>query len=1077
MNNIEKYQICIDENEKKCKVWSYPRSPDDAAQSTCWNSCENVRQQNVSSQLASSKYMNKQCLFCIKYARFYCPAAKFSLTNSGHFSTGCTGGNTINTFYSPPHFDADYIRNKTKHSSKYETILERDIDNDLNNEAIVQNEKEKFIYHFDPNYPKSLQEVVSLHEFDNRDALIKEGIPEKIINKLNPDLSLPKLKLSVPKFVFRNVTNLVERVYKGFKNTQDLRDITFAQFSMFIRSFIAICNITFSNKFLNYCIEHEVILPRFHKNIDIQKPFRTKLIRADCKTLSKHLMQETINQNNVQLKYHKTKFNGYCFESCLRSTPKNRLALYQLLIRLRNTVAFVMSCKHREKVNKVLQNTTHVCVNVNNLLDIALEESAGVVTGCNIQHCPLFYWDYRAFTLEWINPKLKDNIEVSTDDNATIVEDVKRVWEGFLTNVTKSKAITPGKKHIMNNWRDNWNRFLYGFRWGQNISNQHDLACNLQYIDQSVHIPWQKPAVTLPARSTPDAEIFLATLKMAITAEMSTAWQDFQLNVEDSLFTQELLQDFLDSNNYRVVSSDKTNRCLLMKNEDYFARGERFLTENNDYLLLSRDPNKVILDKANSLINAIKKANHTFRKGDLNKLIKYTSHPARLSFVVKDHKPQDEMGFHPFRPLANINGSALDSLDWIFAKIVNQAVRLVDYHIWNSQQVLETMPKINNIPIPEGYQRRIISLDVVSLYPTVPTFDAANLVFRFIKEHTEINTFGIPYPIIREILNVLINNYNIEFNGRIYKQTKGVAMGARFSCAFSIAFMHLIESKLVKTWFDGDILPNTNLIYYGRYIDDVLIIFDEKLEGDNSNNILEAFNKMHRNIKFTLEQVDEEGGLAFLDMQLYVNHLNRVCTKWYMKPQHSENFIKGDEFMPENVKRNTLIERFRAVMVRSSEPNSARAGIIKLINIMIKNKHPIFKIMGALRQAYNKNERSITTPYTSQEGLIYSFDWRHSKQNNFDNSLKDFEPIKSILKIPYLGENLKHTVNDVIKKFGRSGQIRVVYSSNQRLKFLKPQDNNRVPEETRDFCEICTHIEGGGQLPLRIKDCHLQVAV
>ena len=780
-------------------------------------------------------------------------------------------------------------------------------------------------------------------------------------------------------------------------------------------------------------------------------------------------MEEAINIGLGQIKDLKIKFKGYCYEACLRASLDNRKRLFELLLRLRNIVAFVMNSKHMQKINQILTNLPHICVNVDNVVALALGEIGGEVEHCNIEHSPFFYWDYRNFTLEWINlglhlqdspPHTQIETCVSTD-NQTFY-DLKKVWENFLTNVTRSKAIVPEGKRILNDWKDNWNKFLYGFRWGQNvIRGSQQFNCNLKYIDQSSYIPWQKPSVTLPARAAPDAEIFLATLKMAINAEMSKSWEDFHLKTEDSLFTQELLQNFLDSHQYRVVSSDKTNRCLLMKNSEYFELGEKFLNDNNDYLLLSRDPNKLILDRANSIITAIKKSNHSFKKGDLDRLIKYTFGPAKLSFLVKDHKPLDERGNYPLRPLANINGSSLDGLDWIFAKIVNQAIRLVDYHVWNSQQVLDVIPKVNAIPIPEGYERKIISLDVVSLYPTVPTFDAANMVFKFIKEHTEINTFGIPYPVVREIINVLINNYNIEFNGKIYKQTKGVAMGARFSCAFSIVFMHLLETTVVGNWFNNHTVQNTKLIYYGRYIDDVVIIFDEIVGGDNSDIILGMFNSMHRNIKFTLEKPDECGDLAFLDMQLYLNDENKVCTKWYMKPQHSGNFIKGDEFIPENVKRNTLIERFRAVMVRSSEQHCAMSGISKLIHILIKNKHPLFKIMGAIKQAFIKNNKSVITPHIDTQGPIYAYDWREHKQNNFDTLTKEFEPVKSVLKIPYLGEGLKKTINEVINKFGREDQIRIVYTSNQRLKFLKPKDNNRVETDDRDFCEICNHLEGG----------------
>ena len=260
----------------------------------------------------------------------------------------------------------------------------------------------------------------------------------------------------------------------------------------------------------------------------------------------------------------------------------------------------------------------------------------------------------------------------------------------------------------------------------------------------------------------------------------------------------------------------------------------------------------------------------------------------------------------------------------------------------------------------------------------------------------------------------------------------------------------------------GEILEDTKLLYYGRYIDDTLLIFDEKITSNSVDLILEKFNSLHRNIKFTAEIKDSSGNLPFLDMQLYFDVNSNLCSKWYIKPQHSENFIRGDEFIPENIKRNTIIERFRAVMVRSTEEQYAREGINRLVKILSKNNHPIFKIMGAIRQAYKKNSNSLVTNASETvEQPIYNFNWKDTKQDNFNSSTKEFEPIKSILKIPYISENLKSTINSVIEKFGRGDDIRVVYTSNQRVKFLKPSDNNQAQFEVRDGCPICVGIEGG----------------
>ena len=1052
---------------------------DEAVQYMKCNSRENV-QKNVSNQLASNTiYDCISCEFCKEYFEFYYPGVKYGMGNNGHFNV-LKGGKQNKEFYSS--FGRICKENaqqcESDNNKVYnERILqqgnnERNVDEHLGWVAKIEvhnaTEKDHFDYVFDSNNLKSLQEIRHQYNINNRDFLLGEGINEKILSKFSNNFENIDIKLSVPKFVFRNTNVLINRVYNICKSNQHLRDISYQRFASFVKDFIVICNKTFSNKYLEYCIQQDIIPHKFRKKIYIENKFRTRVIRNDCKNLSKDLMREVIQQTEREIKLLINKFGGYCLESCAKTDETSRWHIYNLFLRLRNITAYIMSTIHIQKNGALLQKTPHICVNSENVLDLAIKSLTGRVDRCGIQHSPSFYWMYREYTLEWILERLGPIASQEIEQNTLELQ--KKVWENFLSNVTKSKSLLPNKKQICNDWKNNWNRFLYGFRWGQNINRAGtNLVCDLNHIDQTINIPWYKPSVTLPCRSAPDSEIFLATLKLAINEEMSNLSQ-FELNSEDLIFNQTLLKNFLNDNQYRVVSSDKTNRCLLVKNSEYFEWGEKFLNESKDYLKLARDPNRIILDKVNGIVNSIKKLKHSFKKGDLDKLIKFHPAPAKLSFQIKDHKNPDEFGNYPLRPLANINGSALDSLDWILAKILNQGIKLVDYNVWNSQQILEIIPKINKIPIQDGYRRIAISLDVVGLYPSVPTFEASNLVFRFVKDRPEINTFGITYPIIREILNVIANNYNVEFNGNIYKQTKGVAMGARFSCAFSIIFMHILETNVVKQWFGGDILENTKLLYYGRYIDDTLLIFDEKIATNNIDPILEIFNTLHRNIKFTAEAKDARGDLPFLDMQLYFDENYNLCSKWYIKPQHSGNFIRGDEFIPENIKRNTIIERFRAVMIRSTEEQYAREGISRVIEILIKNNHSIFKIMGAIRQAHNKNSNSLVA-YTSDtvDQSMYNFNWRDTKQNNFNLSTKEFEPVKSILKIPYISENLKSTINSVIEKFGRKDDIRVVYTSNQRVKFLKPSDNNRVQPEVRDGCQICVNMEGNEKYHCRTR--------
>ena len=243
----------INERENECKNDAQiPNSscPDDAAQSRIWNSRENVRQ-NVSHLIAPiCNEQQTQCLFCKTYASFYFPKRKFFRNSLGHYNFINGGGKNFYSLLQPATCkDKDDVANKGGKSLQDEILNTVESKND-------------FRYDFDSQNLRSLQEFPNQQRFTDRLSLTREGIPDKILNKLDCFFNVPKLKLSVPKFVFRNVTNLIDRVYKGFKNTQELRDISFGQFSQFIKSFIAICNITYSNKFLTYCVQHDIIPPQ-----------------------------------------------------------------------------------------------------------------------------------------------------------------------------------------------------------------------------------------------------------------------------------------------------------------------------------------------------------------------------------------------------------------------------------------------------------------------------------------------------------------------------------------------------------------------------------------------------------------------------------------------------------------------------------------------------------------------------------------------------------------------------------------------------------------------------------------------
>ena len=64
-----------------------------------------------------------------------------------------------------------------------------------------------------------------------------------------------------------------------------------------------------------------------------------------------------------------------------------------------------------------------------------------------------------------------------------------------------------------------------------------------------------------------------------------------------------------------------------------------------------------------------------------------------------------------------------------------------------------------------------------------------------------------------------------------------------------------------------------------RYVDDIV----RTVKGD-PGVVLGVANKLHPNLQFTIEELDKNGYLAFLDLNINVDSGKKVTCGWYQKP-------------------------------------------------------------------------------------------------------------------------------------------------------------------------------------------------
>ena len=131
----------------------------------------------------------------------------------------------------------------------------------------------------------------------------------------------------------------------------------------------------------------------------------------------------------------------------------------------------------------------------------------------------------------------------------------------------------------------------------------------------------------------------------------------------------------------------------------------------------------------------------------------------------------------------------------------------------------------------------------------------------------------------------LQNNFN--FDGKIYKQTDGVAVGSLLGPSLANAFLCFHE----QIWLN-DCPENFKPVYYRRYVDDIFALFRSLDHLEKFTNYLHS---KHEHIKFTYEK-ESNNSLPFLDV-LISKLENGFKTSVYHKPTFSGVYSNFNGFI------------------------------------------------------------------------------------------------------------------------------------------------------------------------------------
>ena len=216
----------------------------------------------------------------------------------------------------------------------------------------------------------------------------------------------------------------------------------------------------------------------------------------------------------------------------------------------------------------------------------------------------------------------------------------------------------------------------------------------------------------------------------------------------------------------------------------------------------------------------------------------------------------------------------------------------------------------------------LISFDVSSLFTNIQLSEAIDIAVDLIFENSP--DIKSTKPELQQLSRIATCETHFTFNGSIYDQIDGVAIGSPLAPVPSNLFMRFHEPK----WIEG--ATNVKPAFYKRYVDDIFAFSESDADAFYS-----YLNTRHQNIKFNFHK-EKDNKLPFLDT-LINNTDYDLQTLRFHKKAYTGLLLNYFSFVP-NCYKLGLIKMLVDRMDRTNELRTAfDKDLNDLKNILQKN--------------------------------------------------------------------------------------------------------------------------------------------
>ena len=351
----------------------------------------------------------------------------------------------------------------------------------------------------------------------------------------------------------------------------------------------------------------------------------------------------------------------------------------------------------------------------------------------------------------------------------------------------------------------------------------------------------------------------------------------------DNLSKQErvALQTLLKEKDIVICKPDKGNGVVVLDRTQYVEKLKIIVNDTSKFQKINEEPTARREGRLQRYLLRLHKKG-ALNQEEYNQIRPSGSAPARMYGLPKIHK--DNV---PLRPIVSSIGTYNYNLAKFLVTLL-QPISKSQFCIKDSFAFAREIQNAQSIPF-------MCSFDVKSLFTNVPLLETIDICVQKLFQHQNDLVHGMSSSEFRYLLLSATKDSHFLFNGDVYDQIDGVAMGSPLGPVLADIFMSWLEEDFMNK-YSGE-----KPVYYRRYVDDTFLVFN------TSTDALSFFafvNAQHPNIAFTME-CEESNSLPFLDVKV-----TRTCTgietSLYRKTSFSGLYQKWNSCVPKSFKRSLV---------------------------------------------------------------------------------------------------------------------------------------------------------------------------